>query len=136
MVKNSGGNKAKGKARKIVQNQSVSYDKLTPSEEQAYARIISVYGGGRYQVELQDECKKLGVLCGKLKRGRRPKLQDLVCVSLRDYQDDKCDIIYVYNAEEIQVLMANDKAIQTFYCGSLNDEGGSIEFGEESWEDL
>jgi translation initiation factor 1A len=138
MVKNSsGGNKAKNKARKNYQTSSPRYENLKPTEDQCYALITSVYGGGRYQVKFKDDTKRIGVCCGKLKRGRRPKMGDLVCISLRDFQEDKCDILYLYSPEDLSVLMKHDVDVQIF-CNSVDtsfySQDVAIEFGEEKEE--
>jgi translation initiation factor 1A len=128
MVKNThGGNKSKNKARKNVQHTTKKYEDLAPTEDQSYARITSVCGGGRFYVEMQDGVKKLGICCGKMKRGRRPKLNDLVCISHRDYQDNKCDILHLYAPDEVQTLLDHDSSLHSF-CSVQNDEDTTITF--------
>jgi len=143
MVKNnSGGNKSKHKARKTTQLIQSRYEDLVPTEDQALARVHSVCGGGRYKVTLVNGETILGICCGKMKRGRRPKLHDLVCISTRDYQQDRCDILHLYTPEQVGILLKNDETgVLAAFCAETNlhdtSDGIDISFqNEENWDDL
>lgn len=67
-------------------------------------------GSGRCETECFDGRNRLGHICGRL-RQRREKIKgkkivegDLVLVSLRAFQDDKCDIIHKYTVKEANKL--------------------------------
>jgi initiation factor 1A len=114
MVKNTkGGKGAKQKARKNLNiTVSVKLDDLLPTEDQCFAKVLKVFGGGRFQVELLDGTVVLGVSSGKIrKRSYNCKEGCLVCISKRDFQQDRVDILYVYNQDEIQTLRSNNIAL-------------------------
>lgn len=80
------------------------------NEDHAYAKIIKMLGSGRCETECFDGRNRLGHICGRL-RQRREKIKgkkivegDLVLVSLRAFQDDKCDIIHKYTVKEANKL--------------------------------
>ena len=65
---------------------------------------------------------------------------DIVLVSLREYQDEKGDVILKYSADEARALKAageipehitiNDAAVEP--SGGGGDEAGGFEFGDDS----
>ena len=111
MVKNTkGGKGAKSKARKNLGERETKYSELIKTEDQEYAKILNVYGGGRCKVRLfaesaAQEKELLAVSCGRIKRYAKLKPEGLVLVSLRDFQEGKCDILHAYNAKETQMLI-------------------------------
>jgi len=117
MVKNThGGSKHKKRASKNVYINKNKNDikNLVKTDGQEYAYINEVYGNGRYRVICWDKKNRLGILRGKLKKRRRCIKNDIVLVGLRDYQDEKCDIILIYDAEQIQVLLNKNIITSSF----------------------
>ncbi len=107
MVKNTtGGNKTKNKARKnIAQTRSINYSEISKTDDQDYAKILKVFGSGRYQVLcLSDKIERLGISRGKMNSRGKIVIDSLVLISKRDYQDSKCDILYLYDRDELKVL--------------------------------
>ena len=140
MVKNKGGNKTKGKARKSYYTTELSLKDLKKEDEQEYAYISDVHGDGRYGLICYDKVKRLGIMRGSLKRRIRAKKSELVLVSLRDYQDSKCDIIAHYKPEEVDKLVkAKEMSYSFVRTGELkneiHDELGSSESESESEDD-
>lgn len=77
---------------------------------QQYAKITEILGNKRYRVNcFVDNAKtetRLAHARGNLKKKKVfIKKDDFVIVSLRTFQDDKCDIIHVYNQKEIPKLV-------------------------------
>ena len=64
--------------------------------------VSQKYGDGRYSIEVNKV--RMGIVAGNKKSSRIDK-GALVLVSLREYQDNKCDIIYHYTAEDIDKLI-------------------------------
>jgi translation initiation factor 1A len=117
MVKNKGGNKTKGKSRKSFRIKELGLKDLKKDEGQEYAFVRSVYGDGRYELMCYDKKKRLGILRGSLKRKTRISKSDLVLVSLRNFQDDKCDIVAVYTQLDKDKLVKG-KAIYYSFSNS------------------
>mgnify|MGYP001276330655 CR=1 FL=1 len=108
MVKNTGGNRTKGKARKHTagRKKTLNIDDLRKIDGQEYAHVTKKYGGGRYELMCYDKIKRMGIMCGRLKRYARLEQGGFVLVSLRGFQEDKCDIIEVYKPEDADRLVS------------------------------
>lgn len=86
---------------------------LKPTEDQAYAKVVRLFGNCRLECtlidsETQAEVSKLGIIRHKIAgkgRGHFIGVGDLVLVSRRDFQEDKVDVIHKYNEEEVERLM-------------------------------
>ena len=69
------------------------------------AIVEKMLGGSRCHITLPDQSTKLAIIRGKLRR-RKTWINsgDLVLVGIRDFQDDKCDIIHKYTTGQVQML--------------------------------
>ncbi len=153
MVKNTtGGNKTKNKARKNMNtNKSLKYDDLLATDDQDYFIITSVCGGGRYKGILYNDFKnktsteRLAITSGRIKRYARIRKGSLVLISIRDFQQDKVDILHVYSVDETNLLISKGDVSDIF--AKPTDSGDSstdnIEFNaadddteEVKFEDL
>ena len=114
MVRNSGGNKAKKKASKDMKPVVYLFDDIKKNDGQEYAVVKKKLGDSRYRVMTESGMDILGISCGNIRKRARVELDDLVLVSLRDYQSDKCDIVYVYNAEETKLLVKHEEVAKSF----------------------
>ena len=118
MVKNTGGNKTKGQARKFVNSDDKKdTKKLRESEDplEIYSQVEKVLGNGMYNVICIDGKNRLCHSCGKF-RGRNKKdnfvsLGTWLLVGLRDYEAggnnkklQNCDLLEVYNDTEKERL--------------------------------
>ena len=75
---------------------------------QLYGRVTKMLGNGRCSVHLSNGLKTLGVIRGKMKFRTWVRLDDLVLVSERDYQDGKVDILHVYSPEHARIIMEQE----------------------------
>lgn len=75
-------------------------------DSQCYAFIIGTKGDGRFQLYCGDGRERIGIVRGKLWKRSWVRLSDIVLVSLRDYQDDKADIIHQYHSDEVLRLIS------------------------------
>ena len=139
MVKNSfGGNKAKQKSRKTQQTHIARLSDLLPSEEQSFAKVCKVNGGGRYVVLCDDGKERLGVARGKINKNVRILIDSLLLISKRDFQDGKCDVLHTFSHDEVRLLQSNN-VIPSTLSYTPKEEDTEIMFGEEeevSFEDL
>ncbi|KAJ2557485.1 Translation initiation factor 1A, partial [Coemansia sp. RSA 1822] len=69
---------------------------------QEYAQVTKVLGNGRMEVQCFDKenKKRLGHIRGAMRKKVWINLGDYVLVSLREFQDQKCDIVQKYSDEE------------------------------------
>lgn len=69
-------------------------------------------GNGRTRLVCSDEDKqRTGNIRGKMKKKVWINQGDIVLVSLRGFQDDKCDIIHKYNSDEVKTLKTEGEII-------------------------
>ncbi|GJC82757.1 eukaryotic translation initiation factor 1A [Colletotrichum liriopes] len=89
-------NKGKGgKNRRRGKNES-DHEKreLTFKEDgQEYAQVVKMLGNGRLEAQCFDGVKRLANIRGKLRKKVWINQGDIILLSLREYQDDKGDVI-------------------------------------------
>ena len=113
MVRNNKGGKHKHKAHKDHKPKSLNIEQLKKIEGQEYAFVKEKYSSQHYKLLCYDKVERLGCLRGKLRKARI-KNSDLVLVSIREFQDDKCDIIYHYKEEDLDKLIRS-KAVDSSF---------------------
>eukprot|EP01080_Neovahlkampfia_damariscottae_P004422 gene4422-7797_t len=100
-------NKGKGgKTRKRGKNNSeqTRKDVLLREEGQEYGVVVRMLGNGRLEALCYDGKKRLCHIRGKMKKKIWIAQGDTVLISLRDFQDDKADVIHKYKPEEAREL--------------------------------
>ena len=104
-------NKKGGKKHKRNKKQDDTFEKnLRLKEEgQEYAQIIKCLGNCRFNVLCFDGKERMATMCGTMRKRRFINQDDIVLVSLRDWQDAKCDIIDNY--DENLVRKMKDKGL-------------------------
>lgn len=135
--------KAKGKGgknRRRGKGQGGQKRELVFKEEgQEYAQVVKILGNGRLDVQCFDGEKRLALIRGKLRRRVFIVLQDILLVSLRDFQDSKCDVLQKYTPDEARELKKYGQLPETAKINENEGEevggGSDIEFGEVSEED-
>ena len=120
MVKNTGGNKAKGYARKGANNNNNTKDRplrVSENEYEVYAIVENYYGDSMCDVLCIDGKIRLMHIRGKFKgRGKRDNTIDKsswLLVGIRDYETVKegkrenCDLLEVYTNNEKDKLKSS-----------------------------
>jgi translation initiation factor 1A len=75
-------------------------------DQQDYGRITKVLGGCRFMVLLSITGREsIGWLCGSLHRRGWLMVDSVVLVSIRDFQNDKVDIIHKYTDDNVKQLL-------------------------------
>ena len=93
-----GGNKAK-KGKNYINQKEL----MIASIDQEYAEVMKTLGSRRFEVSSNNKTR-LAHLRGNMRRGNWVNPGDFVLISLRDYQDNKCDILHKYSSEDLQKL--------------------------------
>merc|ERR1712232_1294808 len=75
-------------------------------EGQEYAQVQSMLGNGRLRAMCFDGKVRLGTIRGKMRRRVYIFPNDIILIGLRDFQDEKCDVIWKYYPEEAKTLKA------------------------------
>lgn len=73
---------------------------------QEYAKVLRMLGNSRCEVQCMDGIARLAHIRGKMKNTVWINIDDYVLVGLRNFQDEKCDIIQKYTDEEVRALRA------------------------------
>jgi len=139
------------KKPKGTRNAGVAAEKrelLFREEDQQYGRVIAMLGNRRINIDCLDGVKRMGIIRGSMKRGaiNRVRQGDFVLCSLRDYQDDKCDVVHKYDMDEIRRLKgygeidASVKLQEESFGGdadlNLEDDGIDFDFSDGDVDDI
>tara|TARA_B100000795_G_C22805613_1_gene444673 strand:+ start:4295 stop:4846 length:552 start_codon:yes stop_codon:yes gene_type:complete len=103
-------NKQGGKNFKKQKNKTdESHDKPIneKTEGQEYASVTKLLGNSKvyaifYDIKLKQEREIMCILRPGLKKKRQfAKMESTILISLRDFENNKADVIYVYNDDEV-----------------------------------
>eukprot|EP00871_Galdieria_phlegrea_P003057 jgi/Galph1/3752/GphlegSOOS_G2407.1 len=125
MPKNKGKG-GKNRRRGKNDNDEEKRELVFKEEGQEYAQITRMLGNGRCEALCFDGTRRLCHIRGKMRKKVWINSGDIVLIGLRDYQDEKADIILKYNPEEARALKAQGEIPDT---AKINEEEG--EEGEE-----
>ena len=145
VAKGKGGKKRRRGKNIVVENTGL----LEFEEGQAYGRIVKLLGNGRAHVECyiwkQNEKTKIwemttktcvGKIRGKLMKRMWMGNDDIVLVGLRDFQDDRVDIIHKYTYNDALKLKKLKCGIPNIKLDKYqNDAIDQCVFNEEDSED-
>merc|ERR1711959_288786 len=96
-----------GKNRRRGKNEGEEKRELIFKEDgQEYAQVIRMLGNGRLDAQCIDGVKRLCHIRGKMRKKVWVSTGDIILVGLRDFQDEKADVILKYNADEARSLKA------------------------------
>lgn len=119
-------NKKGGKKHKRNKSQNTRAKPLRYKEEdQQYAQIKKCQGNCRFQLFVFDGKERLGILCGAMRKRKFVNLMDVVLVSLREFEDEKCDIIDVYDDNEVRKLKQEKEIPENIQLEEVNDFTGN-----------
>jgi translation initiation factor IF-1 len=147
MVKNDGGNKGKGLARKHVNAAKCGGSKqlrVATQEAEHYAVVSKMLGNGMCYVRLLSgnggsASDKLCIIRNKFKgRGKRDNILDSgswVLVGMREWasKQDTCDLLEVYNHGERDRLMKNEPCFKSVVPDeNTADIASSVQFADST----
>jgi hypothetical protein len=147
MVKNDGGNKGKGLARKHVNAAKCGGSKqlrVATQEAERYAVVSKMLGNGMCYVRLLSggvggNGDKLCIIRNKFKgRGKRDNILDSgswVLVGMREWssKQDTCDLLEVYNHGERDRLMKNEPCFKSVVPDeNTADIASSVQFADSN----
>ena len=94
-----------GKNKRRGKNESLSKRELIFKEDgQEYAQVLRMLGNGRLEAYCFDGHKRQCHIRGQMKRRVWINNDDIILIGLRDYQDEKGDVILKYTADEVRAL--------------------------------
>lgn len=129
MPKNTkGGNKAK-KGKNVAQSRDLQ---IKEGPEQVYATVTKLLGNCRVESQCYDGTVRLCNIRGAMRKKVWIVVGDTVLVSLRDFQDEKADIIFKYNSDEVRKLKnlgELEEIVQTIE-GEIPEEECAFDFDD------
>lgn len=133
-----GGAKKKPKGTRNAGSTTEKRELLFKEDGQEYGRVTQLLGNRRVNLECMDGVKRLGVIRGSMKRGsvNRVRTGDVVLVGLRDYQDDKCDVVHKYDSDEIHRLKQYGELDASFKLTDDGDKTGGMELEDDDGIDF
>ena len=72
--------------------------------DQEYAQVTALLGNCRLRLNCIDGKTRIGKIRGAIRKKSWISMNDVVLVSLRDFEDDKCDVLLRYNPHEVHYL--------------------------------
>merc|ERR1712029_224460 len=103
MPKNKGKG-GKNRRRGKNENESDKRELVFKEDGQEYAQVIKMLGNGRLEATCFDGEKRLCHIRGKMRKKVWINQGDIILLSLRDFQDDKADVIQKYTPDEARNL--------------------------------
>lgn len=128
----NGGGKAKskgGKSFKKGKKIEAKTELIFKEEEQEYAQVVKLLGSSRMLVVCADGKERMCRIRGKLVRRAWVSVGTVVLISLREWEDDKCDMIHKYTDEEARRLHAYKELPQTIKLVSDEGDNAAIDDG-------
>ena len=96
---------------------------------QEYAQVTKMLGDGRCALQCYDGIARVGLIRGTMRRRVWINAGDIVLIGLRDFEEDKADIIHKYTTDEARQLQAfgelpaTAKINQTNFDMEMDGEG-------------
>ena len=109
-----GGSKHKKYARNRFGVAKTKLSDLKKTENQEYAFVKDVLGNCRFKLICWDKKERLGILRGKMKKRQWVTRGEIVLASLREFQDDKCEIIQKYTSDQVNILKKHNLISESF----------------------
>ncbi|KAL9968585.1 hypothetical protein ACROYT_G020694 [Oculina patagonica] len=145
MPKNKGKG-GKNRRRGKNENESEKRELVFKEDGQEYAQVTKMLGNGRLEALCFDGAKRLCHIRGKLRKKVWINAGDIILLGLRDYQDNKADVILRYNPDEARSLKAygelpenakiNDNVMMTGEGEEEDIEFNDIDDGGEEDADI
>jgi translation initiation factor 1A len=72
--------------------------------DQEYAQVTALLGNCRLRLNCIDGKTRMGKIRGAIRKKSWISMNDVVLVSLREFEDDKCDVLHAYKPPEVIYL--------------------------------
>ncbi|XP_027044125.1 eukaryotic translation initiation factor 1A, Y-chromosomal-like [Pocillopora verrucosa] len=135
MPKNKGKG-GKNRRRGKNENESEKRELVFKEDGQEYAQVLKMLGNGRLEALCFDGAKRLCHIRGKLRKKVWINTGDIILLGLRDYQDNKADVILRYNPDEARNLKAYGELPDNIKINENIGQGGEGEEDEIQFDDF
>ncbi len=79
-----------------------------------YAKVVGLLGDRKLTVVLPDSSESMAIIPGKFRKRLWIKVGDVILVSVREFQDNKLDVLYKYTDKEV-VELARHAEVPSFF---------------------
>ena len=130
---NLGGKNQKKKKKTQAEDRECRFK----DESEEYAQIIKILGDGRFQCKCADGIERIAHVRGKMRKRIWLANGDIILVSLREFENEKCDVVEKYKEKEVAKLKNAGEIPDNFVLPSGSEEGekgtgdGDILFEEQ-----
>eukprot|EP01084_Bolivina_argentea_P272277 463544_1 len=108
MPKNKGkGGKTRRRGKNV--NEQTQRELILKEEGQEYVQVLKMLGNGRLEAFCFDCKTRICKIRGKMLKKVWINKDDIILISLRNFQDDKADVIHKYLPDEVQELKRKDQ---------------------------
>lgn len=130
--KKKGGKRAK-KGKKFVAEIHNKY-LLLKDAHQEYVKVTSLLGDCRIKGENSDGKERICSIRGKMHKRVWINANDIVLIGLRDFQDDKGDVIHKYSLQEAKELVKRNEIPSSMLVVGSNEEGNDDDESGINWD--
>ena len=134
MPKNTGkgGNKRKKGKKQVQEDRELRFR----DESEEYAQITKILGDGRFQCKCADGVDRIAHVRGKLRKRTWLANGDIILVSLREFEPEKCDVVEKYKEKEVAKLKSKGEIPETMVLPSVSEEKNeNVDEGDIFFED-
>ena len=130
---NLGGKNQKKKKKTQAEDRECRFK----DESEEYAQIIKILGDGRFQCKCADGIERVAHVRGKMRKRIWLANGDIILVSLREFEPEKCDVVEKYKEKEVAKLKKAGEIPESMVLPSGAEEGekgtgdGDILFEEQ-----
>jgi len=122
--------KKKRKKKPSIPAKIRQLSELIKEEGQEYAKVTTLLGNRRVTLDCMDGKKRLGRIRGNMKKKRIfINKDDYVLVGLRDFQDEKADVLDKYIPLEVKKLIKAGEILEE--QNNKQEEDIGVDFEEE-----
>jgi len=116
------GGKRNRKGKKGSEEINTFLPKRDKDSDQVYGVATKMLGNLRLMAKCEDQIERLCIIPGRFKRRCWISVGTLLLLNLREYQDSKCDVIYVYNSTDVKRLQ-QDGELDSLMPETEKDKG-------------
>ena len=134
-------NKGKGgkKHKRGKKEANVQKELVIREDGQEYAQVLTMLGDMRVEAEcLNDDGelykKRVCKIRGNMRKRAWISKGDIILIGLRDFQDDKADVIHKYSFDDVLKLKSYKEIPETIMSGDNQESTDGIIFGFSSDE--
>lgn len=104
-------------------------------ENQQYGKILKLLGDRRLTLLLPDQSTIMAHIPGRYRKRLWMGKDDVVLVSRRSFQDDKCDVLHKFEPNEVSSLIRMGELPEDFKTMDADNSARNMIFGDDDLSD-